>query len=357
MLRRFRSLVQNALTAPSAQKAGAPPTLDELAPGAISIEGIPPFPITEHLALHHGFPILDWQAVRDWLETGPAGAPTRAARNACARGWLLHLRDSLNGGGPSPRYALRDSESALLLSALPPNQARAALEFMSRTQARVGRVLKGLARTRVRDKQVLIVFGDAAPYYDYVSYYYPEQGGEFPTTGGVHVGEGYGHYVVHGDNLSALERVIAHEMTHGQLAHLRLPAWLNEGIAVNTERQLAGAGYGRHTPREMHARHRAHWNADEIQKFWSGDAFHDPRDDNQHLAYDLARIIVEQLARDWPRFTRFALHAAPEDSGAQAAREHLGIDLGDVARALLERPDTVPWTPAPETWGKEGVGV
>jgi hypothetical protein len=364
MLKKFRSLMQNALTAPSAQQAAAPPVPDDPAPGVIIIDGMPPFPLTQHLALHHGFPILDWQAVRAWLESIPGGAPARLARSACARAWLLHFRDNMNGrdklnGGdsPSPRYELLETESALLLSALRPNQARAALEFMSRTQGRVGRVLKGLASTRIQDKQLLIVFERAEPYYDYVSYYYPEQGGEFPTTGGVHVGKGYGHYVVHGDKLNALERVIAHEMTHGQLAHLRLPAWLNEGIAVNTERQLAGAGYSRYTPREMHARHRAHWNAHEIQKLWSGDAFDDARDDNQHLAYDLARIIVEQLARDWPRFTRFALNATPNDGGAQAAREHLGMDLGDVARALLERPDTVPWTPAPETWRKEEVGV
>ena len=32
-----------------------------------------------------------------------------------------------------------------------------------------------------------------------------------------------------------------HEMTHGSVAHLPLPLWLNEGLAVNTERRLAGA--------------------------------------------------------------------------------------------------------------------
>lgn len=361
MFKQFRSFVQNALANPSASKTAPPPAppaasplsaLSQAAPGEVCLDGMPPFPLTRHLTMHHGFPILDWAAVNAWLAEAPADAPKRHAWNACARGWLLHFRDMLPA-----HYALYQAGSALLLSALPLNQANAELEFMNRTQARVGRMLKGLASTRLQAKQIVLVFDNTEPYYDYVSYYYPERGGEFAATGGVYVNKGCGHYVLHGNNLGALERVIAHEMTHGQLAHLSLPRWLDEGIAINTERRLAGAGYSGQTPRELHERHRAHWNAGEIQKLWSGDAFFDPQSDHQHLSYDLARIIVEQIARDWPRFTRFALSATPEDGGAQAARKHLGMDLGDIVRALLERPDTEPWTPAPETWRKQEVEV
>ena len=60
------------------------------------------------------------------------------------------------------------------------------------------------------------------------------------------------------------------------------------------------------------------WGADEIQQFWSGKSFLRP-DDGNMLSYDLARILVDQLSADWPRFATFVNDANLEDAGAGAA--------------------------------------
>jgi hypothetical protein len=57
------------------------------------------------------------------------------------------------------------------------------------------------------------------------------------------------------------------------------------------------------------------------------------------LSYDLARILVEQLAKpSWPAFARFVTHAKRTDAGSASAKEHLGIDLGPSASALVCKP-------------------
>jgi hypothetical protein len=101
----------------------------------------------------------------------------------------------------------------------------------------------------------------------------------------------------------------------------------------------------------LHDRLRRFWSVVSIQEFWSGDSFHRPGDSNQ-LSYELARIIVEQLAKDWDTFTRFVRSAERADAGAAAARESLGLDLGEIVTALLERETPRSWSPDPAKWGK-----
>lgn len=169
----------------------------------------------------------------------------------------------------------------------------------------------------------------------------------------MYISHGCGHFVAVKAELRAIEPVIAHELTHACLSHLPLPAWLNEGLAVNTERGLSpppGDPFGaRSTPQQMHARHQRFWGADEIQQFWSGKSFL-RADEGNELSYDLARIMVAHFAADWTRFRRFGLAADLADSGAAAAREHLGLDLGDAVRALLDADSQTVWSPEPGLW-------
>src|SRR5688572_13369934 len=102
----------------------------------------------------------------------------------------------------------------------------------------------------------------------------------------------------------------------------------------------------------MHGKHQRFWKEADIQHFWSGHSF-GRTDDGNSLSYDLARIIVEQLAKDWESFKRFVLAARHDDGGEAAAREHLGISLGDIAAALLERESSTAWSPAPDVWPRE----
>lgn len=320
---------------------------DEAAPEEIMVKGMQPFPIAQHISMHNGFPILDWDAVHSWVEKPQSDELRAIAWNACEHGWLVHLRQALG-----PQYSLVESGGAVLLSSLETNRSRATIDYMNRTLSRVARVLDGIACTPQWGKDILIVFHDADSYYNYVSYYYPEGGGEFAYSGGMHINAGCSHYVTVDADLRSVEPVIAHEMTHGCLSHLPLPLWLNEGLAVNTEQRLAGRGSPLYTPAEMREKHLSFWGEGEIQEFWSGKSFHRP-DDGNLLSYDLARIMVELMAKDWGRFKQFVLNADRADSGAVSAHENLGVDLGSAVCSLLEKPIDCLWAPDPTKWKKD----
>jgi hypothetical protein len=259
---------------------------------------------------------------------------------------MQHFRAALGSG-----YRLEEGDTAMVLSSLPPNLAQAAVKFMDKSLRRILAALEGIAQVPDLGKDLLLVFDTQERYYEYVSHYYPENG-EFAFSGGMHIDAGCGHYATVKDELRAIEPTIVHEMTHGCLAHLPIPAWLNEGIAVNTERRFAGAQPGLYTPEQMHAKHLAFWGEAEIQEFWSGKSFLRP-DEGNMLSYDLARVLVDFFAREWETFKTFSLAASRADGGSEAAQRHLPLGLGAAVCALLERPAAPGWEPAPASWEGE----
>ena len=308
----------------------------------VTLENGDRFHLAASLRREHGFPIVDWAKVQAWIDAMPEGE-RGPAWSACERAWLLHFRDALGTG-----FHVDESDTAAVLSSLEPGPARSTLDFMSRSARRIGAVLDGIAQFPPWGKDILIAFDEDESYYRYVAFYYPERG-EFAFSGGMCINTGCTHYVTVKNDLRQIEATVVHEMTHGSVAYLPLPLWLNEGLAVNTERRLAGAVPARHTPEQMHEKHRRFWSVVSIQEFWSGQSFQEPGDANM-LSYDLARILIEQLAHDWPAFTRFVQHAKHDDAGAAAAREHLGLDLGELVTTLLERDTPKSWSPNPATW-------
>jgi hypothetical protein len=305
--------------------------------------GSEPFQLAHHVSADSGFPRVEWVAVTEWVETLDE-AKRSQAWGEVEVAWLLHLRDHLGS-----TYQVERRGEALLLSSLEPNVAHATLDFMTRSIARIHRVLDGIAVSPEWGNDVLVVFDDDDTYYRYVSHFY-EEAGEFALSGGMFIHEGCSHFVTVKSDLRSVEPTIVHELTHSCLAHLPLPAWLNEGLAVNTERRLApSAAPDVFTPLQMHAKHKAFWGPAEIQQFWSGKSWRRP-DDANLLSYDLARILVEQFAADWPSFRDFALAANVTDAGSAAARDHLGVDLGAAVCAVLGREPTDAWRPEPTTW-------
>jgi hypothetical protein len=317
--------------------------VNEAPPQRLALAGGPSFDLPAHWTPHEGFPVPDWGAVRGWVEAHPA-SEHEAAWGLAERAWLLHLRDVLPAG-----TVLREGPRTWLLSSLEAGPARAMLEFMERTLDRVQRVLPGLAQVPPWGKDTLLVFDDGDTYYRYVAGYYPEAG-EYAFSGGMHIDAGCSHYATVKDDLRRVEPVIAHEMTHGCLGHLPLPAWLNEGLAVNVERRLVPLPSS-HTPHQLHAMHRAFWGAVEVQEFWCGRSFL-RTDEGNLLSYELAQLIVAQLGRDWPRLRAFTLAADAADAGASAAAEHLGVELGPLVCALLEHPADPLWEPDPARWAQ-----
>jgi hypothetical protein len=319
-------------------KEPSPPGTRPEAPQEVTAPGRPALDVRSCLRDAHGWPIFDWVIIEVWLDGNADAAAKQAARLACQRAWLMHLRDRMG------EYAwLHETDDVLLLSTAEPRGAKATADFVARTRQRVTRVLGPLATPQPGSKSILVVFDHEEDYYTYTAAYDHSEG-ELAFSGGMFIDAGCPHFVTRSEDLSRIEPVIAHELTHAALAHLQLPLWLDEGIAVNTEHRLTGARQGEHTPQELQAMHRRFWGEEEIQQFWTGESFRRP-DDGNKLSYDLARIIVEQLAKTWEPFAAFVTNASREDAGAQAAREALGIELGAMVCALLQREADSSWEP------------
>lgn len=290
-----------------------------------------------------GFPRLDWAAVQAWvdsLEPSQQGDAWSQAEMA----WLLRLRDALGA-----QYRLDVQGSAIVLSSLEANVASSTLGFMTKTQRRIFAVLEGVAASPEWGHDILVVFDDDETYYRYVSHFYAEEG-EFAASGGMFISDGCSHFVTMKSDLRVVEPTIVHEMTHACLSHLPIPAWLNEGLAVNTERRLSPpSAPDLLTSRQMHEKHTAFWDPDKVQEFWSGKSWL-RTDDGNLLSYDLARILVSELSADWESFRRFTLSADMSDAGFASAREHLNLDLGAAVCAILELEPSEAWRPAPGRW-------
>ena len=327
---------------PPAADAPLAGIVGESAPASVAVDSLQPFDVAPHLHCPAGLPLLASTALRAWCAPLGDGDARRQAVALARRAWLLHLRDALGSG-----YRLYETAEAWVLSPLPDRELVATAGYVRKTRHGVGRVLGRLASQPAGDRAILIVLEDPDTYYRYVSSFYP--GGEFASSGGMFVDAGAPHFVMQRDDLSAIEPTIAHEMTHAALAHLHLPRWLDEGLAVNTEHKLTRAPRSSFTPAEMRAKRRAFWNPATIQQFWSGWSFL-RSDDGNLLSYDLAATAVAQLARDWPAFECFALAARADDGGAAAARDELDVDLGPLACLLLDREPDVEWRPAPDSW-------
>lgn len=289
-------------------------------------------------------PIPDWDATE--RAHAPGGDRPEDERQAfwtgALRGWAERLREALGG-----EHRLHESAHFVALSPQDERTARAMLDYAEKTLQRIHRVLPGLSRGDAgRGKIGLFVFDSHDAYYAYVSHYYP-QSGEFGFSSGMFIQAGYGHFVFVAEDMLAMEPVIAHELTHCQLSHLPLPAWLNEGIAVNTERRLAPRAH--HRPADaaqLHRRHLRYWNEESIQHFWSGKSFLHA-DEGQELSYDLAAHLVRLAAADYEPFARFVRDAVADDAGDAACRANLGLSLVQLAESVLSAG---PWTPLPARW-------
>ena len=322
-----------------AEGRAAPAREHEPAPGEVSAVGVTAFALRQHLSDVNGFAMLDWRAAQAWLDAIPDDDARSAARVDLHRAWLEHLRDALGDA-----FWLHESDDVLILSSLEDAIVGAMSRYVSSTRKRIAQTLASLARFPHGLKSVVLVVDDEESYYRYIGMFYPAEG-EFALSGGTFIDMGCPHFVVRRAELSAVESVIAHELTHSALAHLGLPLWIDEGLAVNTEHRIAGAHRGLHTPRQLHAKHVEFWNDDLIQQFWSGVSFR-RTDDGNMLSYDLARIMVAQMGRSWPAFERFAATARREDAGDRAAREHLELDLGAYVSLMFEREPSAEWRPS-----------
>jgi hypothetical protein len=290
--------------------------------------------------LHEDLPHPDWRKVYEWID-GFDDDRREHAFLACERAWLGMLARALG-----PDYRVFESRHALVLSSRPKNEAEAALAFVDGARRRVRRLLEELAGEET-GKEVLLAFADRESYSRYASYYCPRLD-ESLVSAGMFLHAEREHFIVCGEKMWKIEPTIVHELTHAQMSHLALPLWVNEGIAVNTEERLTGRGAEASEVKALERKHMAFWTPDNIQAFWNGKAYKQDGDGSE-LAYDLGRLLVNGMCRDWNAFKRFAAVADAKDGGAQAAADFLDIDLGEAVRHFLRANDGE-WGPRPETW-------
>ena len=289
-------------------------------------------------------PLPVWQRIAEVERPEWTPAQHDAFRTAAAGHWLLALADAL----PSP-YRIHASEDFLLLSALEDRSVEVFMQFCQALRRRILRNLNDIAAPRSAGKHVVMVFASEDAYYDYIAHYYPDDGGEYAMSSGMFIQHGYGHFALFESEMEHMQPVIAHELTHCLLSHLPIPAWLNEGLAVNTEESifphLADPRRSLYLPHEIKAKHAAFWNAETIQEFWSGKSFL-RSDDGNMLSYDLAKRITEVAARGEDAFRAFVLRADLRDAGL-SAEQWLGYPLEHLVIRMLGEGD---WRPLPERW-------
>lgn len=290
------------------------------------------------------FPRPDWPAIRGWMRAWTGNEERHDTWVQVVRCWMTRLRDALGG-----EYTIAESEHFHLVSALDVKARERMLGFLENARSSLIRTLGDVAWTSTTGKHVVLRFTDADDYYAYISYFYPE--GEHAMSNGVFLRSDYCHIAYpEGYTMDAERETIAHELAHNLLAHLPLPAWLNEALAEAFMDDLAGRGAALVEP-DLMGEHRAFWNANTIQGFWAGRSF--SQVEGQRVSYSLARILLDFIYREMSPepevFRRFVKQSDWNDGGEAAARDQLQTGLGEIAAAFLGPGD---WSPKPEMWRK-----
>ncbi len=281
---------------------------------------------------------LDWQHLYQQLENLSDGElaalDTPEHYNYIQYRWLLTLQDELAG-----EYSLTESAHFLLLSNTDQKKANLIFRFLESCYPRILNILRGIAQPRQGEKLPVILFEDVDTYYQYISHYFKKDG-EYQMSSGIFLTEGLGHFALPNAEISEIESVFAHELTHALVNHLAIPTWINEGLAVNTETEITG--YSPYTlNQEKHFRHRDYWNQKTIQGFWSGESFSQPGDPSD-LSYHLAQLLIRSLSKDFNQLAEFANAARYSDAGEAAAIAVYGCSLGSFIESIYGEGN---WSP------------
>lgn len=335
----------------------------EMPPAAPSTERPPPLPppklvdaevVASAYHFEDGFHRTDWDVVRNRIESTLSQPEWDEAWNEAVLLWVARLRDDLGGD-----YSVFQSRQIVLLCDQPVETAQWLLDYAGRAASTIRNQLGKTAWQGAFGKDLALVFSDQDDYYQYVAHYMAD--GENPRTGGMCINTGYTHIALPWTDQFDVANTIIHELSHDCVAHLPLPLWLNEGVAMTLERAIGvpprpigqsdqtalyGAAIGWRPPvmwDELAERHFAFWNEANIQTFWAGTSFYIPGDSNE-LSYSLAEVFVKFLTErgNGEAFRNFLEASRSHDAGQSAAVDVLGADLGEIAGTFLGAGD---WRP------------
>lgn len=284
-------------------------------------------------SFEEGFYRPDWRLISKTIRENTAESfDVKAAWNEAARQWVRQLQFDLGGD-----YQVGESQRFPLLSVLGNETNGKILAFAENMLDQIRERLGDAAWNPKHGKHVVLLFAEQDDYYQYVSYFYRD--GIHPTSGGCLIHKDYVHIAMPYEPHS-FRQTVAHELTHNCVVHLKLPLWLNEGLAQLFQRVAAtvAAPLVNH---ELSEEHMEFWNCQNIQEFWTGLSFGKAGDSNK-LSYSLAEIILNLLAEHRGDWTGFIKNADWRDAGQTAAIDFLGADLGNVMGTFLGEGD---WRP------------
>jgi hypothetical protein len=248
----------------------------------------------------------------------------------CALTWLDRIQKKLGA-----KYTVYETRHFFLIADPADKPMKDYFAFIERMRQTLHQTLADIVWKNGSGKHVILLFDEPDDYYRYLAPFYSD--GEHPASGGVFLrGSGYRHIAIPYNQHSILE-TLAHEYTHNCVSHLPLPRWLNEALAMRFEGMLAG-GPSLVIDYELCEKHQAHWNETTIQEFWQGTSW-SHAGESFSLSYQLSRILLKKIEEDIrpskARLLSFIGQAHRDDAGESAARQHLGISLGDLAADFL----------------------
>jgi len=304
--------------------------------------------ISKHLHIKEGFCHPDWATISEIIEKSLPESEWNSAWESASRSWVDRIREKLGGD-----YQVYETANFVILSEAPMRVIKDACRSYEDSLKRILASLEGVASDEGFGKHVVMMFASLDDYYGYITYFYPEE--ESPMSGGVCLsGEGYVHFAFPMTDYSSYRTVLVHELTHGCLGHLPIPAWLNEALAMRMEQVICGSGIF-HLDQEVYDKHTAHWDAETIQQFWIGESWEIPGDSFE-LSYNLAQVLWRKIEADLaaprPEILQFILDAHFEDGGEAACQAVFDLSLGDLVMDFLGEGA---WAPTPNEWPNKAL--
>jgi hypothetical protein len=281
--------------------------------------------------LHNGLPQPQWATFRAVIDNLDE-AEQAAAWQRAAEHWLTELASAL-----STQAFVFATDNLLLLAN---RECEPLVAFTANVLSHLDHLLEGIGGSCRSRPHVVVVFSDLERFYDYIDYFYSEEG-DYGGAAGMFLGREYPHVVSAPGAQWSVHSTIAHELTHDYLHMLELPLWLEEGLTQTIEERLAGSVCAV-VNREMQREHVQYWSEQTLNAFWSGSGFH-AADDEQRLSYELALILLRSiLLQDRKQAAQFVRRAHWSDAGEAAAQETLGTSLAEFASSFLGDGDWAP---------------
>jgi hypothetical protein len=158
--------------------------------------------------------------------------------------------------------------------------------------ARISQTIPGLITTPPTGGWPAVLFSTREEQFAYDALF-ADGGGTHIINGGMWRNWPVGHLAIPVITWDSLDAAFAHELVHASLSDTGVPAWLQEGLAMQMETCM-----GNRTPPLNDLHHwketLAWWRSHAPYAFWSGEAFGNP-ESSEH-AYRLAQVLALRIS-------------------------------------------------------------